>query len=193
MFFFTNKRVLQKGLSSLHERSIAGLSCSEPASYMVDLSSASRNSAIFSQDAGRRNIGAQQFDRVSYPVKYYLVNYTKASYITKKPSPTPGSSTREPDSLDTPFKKDVQDTATMIDGLLSDVKLQMFFFRSKKISFKVFFFCWPGSSNLFEVQTSDQGNDVWWFHCRQLSPLVRGTLSCARSVHIRNRCPASEH
>ena len=76
-------------------------------------------------------MGPQQFDRVSYPVKYYLVNYAKAFYIHKKPissSSTPGSPTQEPESLDTsPFKKDVQDTATMIDGLLSDVSLQTFF------------------------------------------------------------------
>ena len=92
---------------------------------MVDLSSASRTSATFSHDAG-----PQKFDRVSYPVKYYLVNYTKASYIHKKPissSSTPGSPTRELESLDTClFKKDVQDTAIMIDGLLSDVSLQKF-------------------------------------------------------------------
>ena len=117
-----------KGLSSLHERCIAGLSCAEASSYMVDLSSASPTSAISSHNA---NIGPQQFDRVSYPVKYYLVNYTNASYIHKKPissSSTPGWLTRELESLDScPFKKDVQDSATMIDGLLSDVILQKFF------------------------------------------------------------------
>lgn len=93
---------------------------------MVDLSSASRTSAIFSHDAGSGNIGPQQFDRVSYPVKYYLVNYTNASYIHKEPvSPSYKSTTRELQALDTcPFKKDVQDSATMIDGLLSDVSLQ---------------------------------------------------------------------
>jgi hypothetical protein len=159
---------------------------------MVDLSSACLTSAVFSLDAGSRNISPQQFDRVSYPVKYYLVNYTNASYIHKKSissSSTPGSPTRELESLDTcPFRKDVQDSATMIDRLLSDVSLQKFF--SFLISFKVY---WPGSPNLFEVQTFDQGNDHWWFHCRQLSPLVRGTLSCARSANIRIRCPASQH
>ena len=118
-----------KGLSSLHERSIAGLTCAEPSSYMVDLSSASRTRAIFSHDVGPGSIGPQQFDRVSYPVKYYLVNYAKASYIHNKPvssSSTPGSPTGELDSLDTPFKKDIQDTATLMDGLLSDVSLQKF-------------------------------------------------------------------
>ena len=162
---------------------------------MVDLSSASRTSAIFSHNAGPGNIGPQQFDRVSYPVKYYLVNYTNAACIHKEPissSSTPGSPTQELESLDTcPFKKDVQDCATMIDGLLSDVQvfplyLLIFFIAHSKV-------IWSGSSNLFEVQASDQGNDVWWFHCRQLSPLVRGTLSCSRSANIRNRCPASQH
>ena len=95
---------------------------------MVDLSSASRTSAIFSHDAGSGNIGPQQFDRVSYPVKYYLVNYKNASYIHKEPVSPSKSSTRELQSLDAcPFKKDVQDSATMIDGLLSDVSLQNFF------------------------------------------------------------------
>lgn len=98
---------------------------------MVDLSSASRTSAVFSHDAGPGIIDPQHFDRVSYPVKYYLVNYTKASYIHKKPissSSSPGSPTRELELLDTcPFKKDVQDSATMIDGLLSDVSLQKLF------------------------------------------------------------------
>lgn len=120
-----------KGLSSLHERCIAGLGCAEPSSYMVDLSSASRTSAIFSHDAGPGKIGPQQFDRVSYPVKYYLVNYTNASYIHKKSisSSTPGSPTRELESLDRcPFRKDVQDSATMIDGLLSDVSLKTFYY-----------------------------------------------------------------
>jgi hypothetical protein len=96
---------------------------------MVDLSSASETSAIFS--AGPGNIGPRQFDRVTYPVKYYLVNYTNASYIHKKPvssSSMPGSPARELESLDTcPFRKDVQDCATMIDGLLSDVSLQQVF------------------------------------------------------------------
>ena len=100
---------------------------------MVDLSSASRTSAIFSHNAGLGNIGPQQFDRVSYPVKYYLVNYTNASYIHKEPissSSTLGSPTQELESLlDTcPFKKDVQDCATMIDGLLSDVHFLFFYF-----------------------------------------------------------------
>jgi hypothetical protein len=106
-----------KGLSSLHERHIAGLSCAEPSSYMVDLSSASWTSA--------------KFDRVSYPVKYYLVNYTNASYIHEEPI-SPASTLSLPIQelrwLDTcPFKKDVQDSATMIDGLLLDVSLQNFF------------------------------------------------------------------
>ena len=163
---------------------------------MVDLSSASRTSAIFPHGPG--NLGPQQFDRVSYPVKYYLVNYTKASYILKRPmtsSSTPGSPTRELESC--PFKKDIQDTATMIDGLLSDVSLEMFFLFflfsfsfSKKSSLKMF---QPGRPNFFEVQTSDQGNDVWSFRCRRFSPIVRGTLSCARSVNVWNRCPASQH
>lgn len=125
---YVSTKSITKGLSSLHERSIAGLTCAEPSSYMVDLSSASRTSAIFSHDAGPGSIGPQQFDRVSYPVKYYLVNYTKASYIHNKPvssSSTPGSPTGL-ESLDTPFKKDVQDTATLMDGLLSDVGLQKF-------------------------------------------------------------------
>ena len=188
------KRATIKGLSSLHERCIAGLSCADPSSYMVDLSSAPLTSAIFSHDpdAGLGSIGPQQFDRVSYPVKYYLVNYTNASYIHKKSissSSMPGSPTRELESLDTcPFRKDVQDSATMIDGLLSDVSLQKIF--SFYILLKVY---WPGSPNFFEVQTLDQGNDVWWFHCRQLSPLVRGTLSCARSSNIRIRRPARQH
>ena len=124
---------------------------------MVDLSSASRTSAIFSHDAGLGNIGPQQFDRVSYPVKYYLVNYKNASYILKKPifsSSTPGSPTQELESLDTcPFKKDVQDTATMIDGLLSDVSLQKFSLLLLFIAHSKLF--WPGSPNLFEIQASD--------------------------------------
>ena len=123
---------ITKGLSSLHERCIAGLSCAEPSSYMVDLSSASRTSAIFSHDAGPGSIGPQQFDRVSYPVKYYLVNYTKASHFYKKSissSSTPGSPARELELLDIcPFRKDVQDSATMIDGLLADVSSQKFFY-----------------------------------------------------------------
>ena len=96
---------------------------------MVDLSSASLTSATFSHDSGAGYIGPQQFDRASYPVKYYLVNYTNASYICKGPtSSSPGSPTR--DALDTcPFRKDVQDSATMIDGLLSDVGLQIIFFK----------------------------------------------------------------
>ncbi|KAF8807370.1 hypothetical protein BYT27DRAFT_7255987 [Phlegmacium glaucopus] len=109
-------RQILEGVSFLHERSIAGLNCAEPSSYMVDLSSASLTSGC---------IGPQQFDRVSYPVKYYLVNYTNASYIWKGPtlsSSLPGSPTRELEELDPcPFKKDVQDSATMIDRLLSDV------------------------------------------------------------------------
>ena len=103
---------------------------------MVDLSSASRTSAIFSHDAGSGNIGPQQFDRVSYPVKYYLVNYTNASYIHNEPtssSSTPGPPVQERQSMDTcPFKKDVQDCATMIDELLSDVSktfLLLFVFK----------------------------------------------------------------
>jgi len=114
-------RQMLEGLAFLHERRIAGLSCGEPSSYMVDLSSASLTSATFSHDSGAGYIGPQQFDRVSYPVKYYLVNYTNASYICNGPtSSSPGSPTR--DALDTcPFRKDVQDSATMIDGLLSDV------------------------------------------------------------------------
>ena len=120
-----SKRAI-KGLAFLHERRIAGLSCGEPSSYMVDLSSASLTSATFSHDSGAGYIGPQQFDRVSYPVKYYLVNYTNASYICKGPtSSSPGSPSRDaPDTC--PFRKDVQDCATMIDGLLSDVSLQFF-------------------------------------------------------------------
>ena len=116
---------------------------------MVDLSSASRTSAIFSHDVGPGNIGPQQFDRVSYPVKYYLVNYKNASYIHKRPifsSSTPGSPAQELESLDTcPFKKDVHDTATMIDGLLLDVSLQNFFF----LSFFPFFKKKKAHSNCF--------------------------------------------
>lgn len=131
-------RVL-KGLSSFHERHIAGLSCADPSSYMVDLSSASQTTAIFSHAAGTGYIGPQQFDRVSYPVKYYLVNYVNASYIQKGPiysSSTPGSPTRELEPDICPFKKDVQDCATMIDGLLSDVSFHNFFlfFQSIQIA-----------------------------------------------------------
>jgi len=129
--------IVKKGLSSLHERRIAGLSCAEPSSYMVDLSSAPQTSATLLHHAGAGYIAPQQFDRVSYPVKYYLVNYTNASYIRKGPTfpSSPGSPAREHEELDTfTFKKDVQDSATMIDGLLSDVSLPISLsFRSFKL------------------------------------------------------------
>ncbi|EKM79753.1 hypothetical protein AGABI1DRAFT_113058 [Agaricus bisporus var. burnettii JB137-S8] len=104
-----------EGLSFLHEHGIVGFSCSDPSSFMADLSCGfrSRNSSSASlphattsqdksQDAttsftsphlGRRedrfnqhdSLGVQLFDRSAYPVKYYFVDLTRARRVEEHP------------------------------------------------------------------------------------------------------------
>lgn len=106
--------VYPKGLAFLHEQRVAGLNCSDPSSYMVDLSSAPQSSV---------QGDPASFDRFSFPVRYYFVNFSCASRISRERYPlsnpsTPGDTRRH--SL-SPFKTDVQELGTMFDRLLLEV------------------------------------------------------------------------
>ena len=110
-----------QGLSFLHEQRIAGLNLTEPSSYMVDLSSAPHKSK-FSSDPQH----VVYFDRLSYPVRYYLVDFTDAKRIplgSSFPSSSPAtpSETLQQSIPACPFRRDVQDCGTLFEKLLSDV------------------------------------------------------------------------
>ncbi|KAF8960990.1 hypothetical protein BDZ97DRAFT_1266200 [Flammula alnicola] len=117
----------RQGLCFLHEQCIAGLSCAEPSSYMVDLNSAPASTAPPFADLPENETRTPdvQFDRMSYPVRYYFVNFTNAVRVRKE-SLYPSSSPSTPSGVllaraACPFKQDVQDCGAMFNSLLINV------------------------------------------------------------------------
>jgi hypothetical protein len=90
----------RQGLTFLHELKIAQMSFQDPSCYMVDLSSAP-STCLSSAD----------FDRTTFPVRYYFTNLTHATKIDAPSTPVTSSGA-------TPFRHDVQDCGVMIDRLL---------------------------------------------------------------------------
>ncbi|PPR05714.1 hypothetical protein CVT26_008955 [Gymnopilus dilepis] len=123
-------RQVLEGLSFLHEQRIAGLNLTEPSSYMVDLSSAPHKSNSSSDPQH-----VVYFDRLSYPVRYYLVDFTDAKRIplgSSFPSSSPAtpSETLQQSIPACPFRRDVQDCGTLFEKLLSDVPALLPKFKS---------------------------------------------------------------
>ncbi|PPQ99610.1 hypothetical protein CVT24_005186 [Panaeolus cyanescens] len=118
------RQILER-LSFLHEHGVAGLSCDDPASYMVDLSSAPHTPAPISEDFGETsNTRPQSFDRTMYPVQYYFVNFTNAERFATKKSQTkssPVTPSSEGALSACPFKRDVQNCGRFMDGQLQYV------------------------------------------------------------------------
>ena len=93
----------EQGLTFLHEKRVTGLNCSEPSSYMVDLSSAPRPVPSTKEVI-------PSFDRFSYPVRYYFVNFSKASRMPA--GVVDGGS---------PYKKDVKECGVLFDRIILHV------------------------------------------------------------------------
>ncbi|KAG5642309.1 hypothetical protein DXG03_003029 [Asterophora parasitica] len=89
-------RQILEGLTFLHELKIANMTFQHAWCYMVDLSSAPSTCA-----------SPEDFDRATYPVRYYFTNLSHA--------------TKFETSNASAFKRDVQDCGVMIDSLLSYV------------------------------------------------------------------------
>ncbi|CAA7265830.1 unnamed protein product [Cyclocybe aegerita] len=117
-------RQILEGLSFLHEQRIAGLNCAESSSYMVDLSSSPR--APLHGSATSIDAEIPQFDRTIYPVRYYFVDFSRATRINKETPPCHSSTPSTPAGdakarSACPLKRDVQDCGIMFDRLLADV------------------------------------------------------------------------
>ena len=78
---------------------------------MVDLSSAPRAASSIQADS------PATFDRFTYPVRYYFVNYSAASRIPAESI----SST----SSDSPFLQDIRECGVLLEQLLLDVSYQL--------------------------------------------------------------------
>lgn len=111
---------VEQGLTFLHEHRIAGLSCSEPSSYMVDLSSGRITTSPSTPASELHESPVMYFDRTAFPVQYYFVNFTNAQRVSsrKDSSSSPASPTDGNSLFSCPFKKDVQECGTMIDNML---------------------------------------------------------------------------
>ncbi|KAF5374146.1 hypothetical protein D9615_008826 [Tricholomella constricta] len=83
-------RQMLEGLTFLHELKIANMTFQDPSCYMVDLSSAP--STCESPD---------EFDRTTYPVRYYFTNLSHAKKFDTPNAPA--------------FRHDVQDCGVMVD------------------------------------------------------------------------------
>jgi len=142
-------RQVLEGLSFLHEHRISGLNCSDPSSYMVDLSSAPRTLAPLRDDVNF--VATPRFDRYAYPVRYYLVNFTKATRISTAStySSYPMSAGRVPTPSE--FKKDVQECGMMFDKMLSEVPQIATKFRSLIKAMTLGGFSADDSRRLFEA------------------------------------------
>ncbi|KIJ94484.1 hypothetical protein K443DRAFT_683720 [Laccaria amethystina LaAM-08-1] len=116
-------RQILEGLTFLHEHRIAGLSCAEPSSYMVDLSSGRTTTSPSTPASELHENPVVYFDRTAFPVRYYFVNFTNAQRVSsrKDSSSSPASPADENSLFSSPFKKDVQECGTMIDNMLINV------------------------------------------------------------------------
>ncbi|KAF8905551.1 hypothetical protein CPB84DRAFT_1771703 [Gymnopilus junonius] len=118
-------RQVLEGLSFLREQRIAGLNLADPSSYMVDLSSALKDSVLSTSSHPKATTSSPRFDRMSYPVRYYLVNFTESRRIpleTLFPSSSPATPSEGPQSIPAcPFRRDVQNCGTLFENLLDDV------------------------------------------------------------------------
>jgi hypothetical protein len=144
-----------EGLSFLHEHDLVGFSCSDPRSFMADLScgllsynSSSSSlppsttslgesqgvSTSFTSHLGRRedhfnkldNPSVRLFDRSTYPVKYYFVNFTRAQRVE-------GHHQEQNQIISThhshvhlskrgfQFKQDVKELGLLLEGRLGDM------------------------------------------------------------------------
>lgn len=99
-----------QGLTFFHGQRVSGLRCLETSSLMVDFSRA----PLSTSQAGSSEI----FDRFTYPVRYYFVNYSAACRIPESLSNT----TLKGESIqDSSFQKDIRECGTLLEQLLLDV------------------------------------------------------------------------
>ena len=139
-------RQILEGLSFLHEHQFAGLSCSDPNSFMADLNSGlGSNDGSFAsllpytmtsrgreRDKGfrsrdhhhhhhRQSVSVALFDRSIHSVRYYFVNFMHTRRVQKGDSdrltvPLPSYSERA-----SPFKRDVKELGALIERMLTDM------------------------------------------------------------------------
>ena len=123
---------VEQGLTFLHEHRIAGLSCSEPSSYMVDLSSGRTTTSPSTPASELHESPVMYFDRTAFPVRYYFVNFTNAQRVSSRKdySSSPVSPADGNSLFSCPFKKDVQECGTMIDNMLINASFWLFLFLS---------------------------------------------------------------
>ncbi|KIM48234.1 hypothetical protein M413DRAFT_225673 [Hebeloma cylindrosporum] len=117
-------RQVLEGLVFLHEQRIAGLSCCNTSSFMVDLSSAPQTPVPPGDDHDTSADIAARFDRFSYPVHYYFMNFSQASRVQQEmllPSSSSATTLGESTKAACPFRRDVQDCGAMFGELLTDV------------------------------------------------------------------------
>ncbi|KAF7326083.1 hypothetical protein MKEN_00459600 [Mycena kentingensis (nom. inval.)] len=95
-----------KGLTFLHEHSIASLNCRDLNTYMVDLGPATACAS-----ASSRSASVESFDRTRYPVRYYFAELPSASELENR---------RGVAAVDA-CRRDVQDCALMMRQLASKV------------------------------------------------------------------------
>jgi len=106
---------------------------------MVDLSSAPQAASSIQADS------PATFDRFTYPVRYYFVNYSAACRIP--------SDCLISDS-DSPFQKDIRECGVLLEQLLLDVSYQIMSLTHQ--------FTWSstGTTNISKVQVPYQRNDT---------------------------------
>ncbi len=135
----------EQGLTFLHEKRVTGFNCSEPSSYMVDLSSAPRPVPL-------KKEAIQSFDRFSYPVRYYFVNFSKASRML--PGVADGGS---------PFQKDVKECGMFFDRIILNVSVVPTSLHNLLTSRS-------DASDFSKIQISHEGDDKWQFLRRECPP-----------------------
>lgn len=123
---------------------------------MVDLSSAPHPPSPLKD--GDAPVLAQ-FDRFSFPVRYYFVDFSEATRFSAfSPCPStpssPGPSISAQRRPGDPFKHDVQDCGALFDKLLLEVRVRLM----NVLSISDSNHC-QGSTNFRQVQIPYKGND----------------------------------
>ena len=143
---------------------------------MVDLSSAPRVTSSTQAES------SASFDRFTYPVRYYFVNYSAACRIPAESI----SSTSPLPTRDSPFQKDIRECGTLLEQLLLDVSHPLRLSSTHQFTSNS-----TGTPNSSKIQVAYQRNGAGQFYSGQLTPPFRSVMSFARRQSFRVQSTSS--